>query len=184
MLSLTEREEPVTGLAKILLALTVALLLSVGIVGRARHAYAQDGDETNQSAGAWGAPNAPSADLSDQKVKAKPIDIKGCWSGTVMDTDDDLGTATFEFHQNSNHKQLRISSTFDFQWPDTAFAHGPMKGPVSSTGFNFSGNAGTDCAVVGSAMGDATALSGTVEFGGDCATLFQDVTFSITPGCM
>ena len=184
MLSITGRGEPVTKLARTLLAVSFALLLSAGIVGKARHAYAQDGDETGQSAGAWGAPYAGSADVSDKKVKVKPLKLKGCWSGDVMDTGDDLGTATFEFRQNSNLKQLKIASTFDFQWPDSAFAHGPMKGPVSSTGFNFTGNAGADCAVSGSAVGDATALTGIVEFEGDCAAIFQDVTFSIRPGCM
>jgi hypothetical protein len=170
--------------AKVLFAVTCAALLSAGIVGSTRHAYAQDGDETDQSAGAWGAPDAGSADVSNHKVKVKPLKIKGCWSGDVMDTGDDSGTATFVLHQNSNLKQLRIGSTFDFQWPDSAFAHGPMKGVVSSTGFNFTGNAGVDCAVSGSAVGDATALTGTVEFEGDCATIFQDVAFSITPGCI
>jgi hypothetical protein len=63
-------------------------------------------------------------------------------------------------------------------------ARGPLKGTVTSTGFSFKGNAGVGCAVSGNGTGDATAMTGTVVFVGACATIFQDVTFSITPGCM
>jgi hypothetical protein len=183
MLSITSRGKPVTKLARTGLAVTFALLLSAGIVGKARHAYAQDADETDQSAGSWGAPDADGSDVSEHKVKPKMLNLKGCWSGDVMDAGDDLGTATFEFDQNSNLKKLLIGSTFNFQWPDSAYARGPMKGSVSPTGFKFKGNAGRDCAVTGSGAGDDSALTGTFVFTGSCATTFEDVTFSITPGC-
>src|ERR1700689_3240402 len=106
MLSITGRGEPVTKLARTLLAVSFALLLSAGIVGKARNAYAQDGDETGQSAGAWGAPDAGSADVSDKKVKVKPLKLKGCWSGDVMEAGEDLGNRTFEFRQKSNFNRV------------------------------------------------------------------------------
>lgn len=176
-----------TKVARTLLVVTFALLLSVGIVGKACRAYAQDADETDQRAGAWGAPDAGSADVSDHKVKVYPLDIKGCWSGKVMDSGDGSGIATFVFHQNSNLKKLLSGSTFSFQWPDSAFAHGPMTGSVSTTGFKFTSKVagqGEVCPVSGSAAGDDSALTGTVEFGGSCAATLQDVTFSIVQGCM
>jgi len=174
-------------LPKTLAIVACAGLLSAGLVGSARHGHAQNAEEIDQDAGTWGAPNAGTVDESSDKAKTRPLNIKGCWSGDVMDTGDGTGTATFHFAQNSNRKKLRSKSTFDFEWPDTALARGPMKGSVTSTGFKFKANvvnAGKICPVSGSGTGDATALTGTVEFGGPCATIFQDVTFSITPGCM
>ncbi|MFZ2063423.1 MAG: hypothetical protein WAU82_20610 [Candidatus Binatus sp.] len=155
-------------LAKTLLVLACTSLLSAGHV---RHAYAQDGDGTDQSAGAWGAPDASVA-TPDAKTKVLPLDIKGCWSGEVVDTGDGSGTATFEFDQNSNRKKVVTGSNFDFRWADSAFAQGPIKGTVSATGFKFKGNAGAGCTISGSGTGDATALTGTFEFAGGCATTF------------
>jgi len=169
-------------LAKTLLVVGCASLLFMATVGLARRAYAQDGDQSNQSAGAWGAPDSSSADL-EAKSKAQSLDIKGCWSGEVVDAGDGSGTATFQFDQNSNLKKLKIGTTFGFQWADSAFAEGPIKGSVSSTGLTFKGNAGAGCAVSGSGAGDATLLTGTFVFVGTCAMVFQSVTFSITPGC-
>ena len=166
-------------LAKTLLVLACASLL---FAAQVRHAYAQDGDESDQSGDAWGAPDASVA-TPDAKTKVRPLDIKGCWSGEVVDTGDGSGTVSFQLDQNSNRKKVVTGSTFDFQWTDSAFARGPIKGTVSATGFKFKGNAGAGCTIHGSGAGDATALTGTLEFVGGCATTFQDVTFSITPGC-
>lgn len=182
MLSIAKEENRLMKLAKMLVAMSCASLLSVGMLGATRYAYAQDGGEPDGNVGAWNAPDADSAQSSPD-AKAHPLDIKGCWAGDVVDDGDGSGAATFEFHQNSNHKKLIIGSTFEFQWPDSAMARGPMKGTVSATGFKFKGNAGVGCLVSGSGVGNATGLTGTVEFVGACATIFQDVTFSITPGC-
>jgi hypothetical protein len=167
-------------LAKTLLVVGCAGLLVVGTVGSSRHAYAQEAD---QSAGGWGAPDPDSAVPDAKKTKVGPMNIKGCWSGEVYDTGDGSGTATFQFDQNSNRKKLMVGTTFNLQWADSAFAEGPVKGTVSATGLKFKGNAGAGCKVSGSGAGDATGLTGTFEFVGSCATIFQDVTFSITPGC-
>jgi hypothetical protein len=179
MLSGTKVGKPVMRLAKSLLAVTSASLIFVGTVSLVRNAYAQDADQTYQSEGVWGAPDEGLA----AKTKAKPLDVKGCWSGEVVDAGDGSGTATFQFDQTSNLKKLKIGTTFNFQWADSAFAEGPLKGSVSSTGIKFKGNAGAGCTITGSGTGDATALTGTFEFVGTCATTFQDVTFSIAPGC-
>jgi hypothetical protein len=177
----------VTKSAKMLLAAACAGFLFLGPVGVARHAYAQDAGETDGSTGAWSAPNADNSEQMPAKVKTHPLKIKGCWSGEIEATLEGTGTVTFDFDQNSNRKKLVGKSKFDFEWPaDSAFARGPMKGSVNSSGFQFNAtvvNAGETCGVSGSGMGDATEMTGTVEFGEDCATIFEDVTFSIAPGC-
>ncbi len=169
-------------LAKTLAIAACAGLLSAGVIGSGHHAYAQDADEIDQNAGAWSGPDAGTPDQSDQ-TKVRPLDIKGCWSGEVIDTADGTGTATFQFDQNSDLKKLKVGSIIHFEWTDGAYARVPLKGTVSSTGFIFNGNAGAGCLVSGIGMGSDSALTGTVVFDGDCATLFQDVTFSIAPGC-
>ena len=171
-------------LAKTMAIIAGAGLLTVGIFGSARHVYAQDAAEVDQDAGAWSAPADSSAESSPE-AKAKPpiLEIAGCWSGDVSDSGDGIGTATFQFDHHSNRKKFVIGTSFDFSWPDTAMARGPLKGKVTSTGITFEGNAGAGCAVSGSGTGNDTQLMGTVTFKGTCASTFQDVTFSITPGC-
>ncbi len=170
-------------LAKTLAITACAGLLLAGVIGSAHHAYAQDADAIDQDAGAWSGPDVGAVNESSRQTKAHPLDIKGCWSGDVVDAADGPGTVTFQFDQNSNLKKLKIGSIIHFQWTDGAYARVPLKGTVTSTGFTFNGNAGVGCLVSGIGMGDDTALTGTVVFDGDCATLFQDVTFSIAPGC-
>ena len=169
-------------LAKTLSVVTCAAVLAC-LLGSARHAYAQDAAETDENVGSWNGPDA-SAEQSIGDVKKHPLNIKGCWAGSVMDSANGAGAATFQFFQSKNRKKLLFGSTFKFLWPDTAMARGPFKGSVTSTGFSFKGNAGASCAVSGNGMGDDTAITGTVVFVGACATIFQDVSFSITPGCM
>ncbi len=173
----------VTKLAKTLAIAACAALLSAGVIGSAHHAYAQDADAIDQNAGAWSGPDAGSADESSRQTKVHPLDIKGCWSGDIVDTADGTGTGTFQFDQNSNLKKLKVGSIIHLNWTDGAYARVPLKGTVSSTGFIFNGNAGAGCLVTGFGSGDDSAMTGTVVFDGACATFFQDVTFSIIPGC-
>jgi len=162
--------------AKTFILMITGGLLSCILLSSQRSVWAQEADQ-----GGWSAPEEANSDA--KTVKAHPMDISGCWSGTVTDTGDGSGTPTFEFHQNGNRKKLVIGSRFNFEWPDEAMAEGPMKGSVTSTGFTFKGNAGATCKVSGSAVGDDTTLTGSIVFTGKCADIFQDVTFSITPGC-
>lgn len=166
-------------LAKTFFLVICAGLLTAVVTWPARPAHAQDA--TDQ--GSWSAPDGAGADYLNQTVAQPPMALPGCWSGAISDTADGAGTVTFEFHQNKNHKKLRLGSRFNFQWGDGAMAEGPLKGSVTSTGFTFKGNAGATCKVTGTAVGNDTGLTGTVVFAGTCADLFQDVTFSIAPGC-
>lgn len=162
-----------------------ASLLFAVMMSSARHAYAQDAqdaDDDDQNAGAFGSPNSDAVDESSPEAKAPSLNISGCWMGHVQDTADGMGTATFHFVQSSNGTKLVNGSNFDFEWPDTAFAFGPMKGSVTSKGFKFKGT--SDCPVNGSATGSESMLMGTVKFGGPCKKVFKNVTISITPGCI
>jgi hypothetical protein len=164
-------------LAKTITLMITGGLLSCALIATGRPAYAQDAPDE----GAWSAPDTGN---SDTKVKKpQPMHIAGCWSGTITDTGDGTGTPTFDFHQNGNHKKLVIGSNFNFEWGDGAMAKGPLKGSVTSTGFTFKGNAGANCQVSGSGVGDDTVLTGSIVFTGACASIFQDVAFSVTPGC-
>lgn len=172
-------------LAKALLTTICAGVLLLGMAASARHAYAQDAGDADENLGTWSAPGSDSAEQSTHKTR--PLDLKGCWSGSVMDTGDGTGTATFHFDQNSSRTKL-LGSKFDFEWPAMVFARGPMKGTVTATGFTFTAKVvdqGKVCTISGTGAGGTTTLMGTVVFGGYCTTvsLFQNVTFSVTPGC-
>lgn len=169
-------------LSRVLTVAACAALLSAGVAGSARYAYAQDAGEVDQNAGAWSADGSGSADQSSPETKTPPLHIAGCWSGDADDALEGAGTITFnKFVQNG--KKLKNKSHFAFYWNSTNYAHGPMKGSVSSTGFTFNGNAGKTCSVSGSGTGDASAITGTYQFVGACTTYFGGGTFSITPGC-
>ncbi|HXN13401.1 MAG TPA: hypothetical protein VN865_09860 [Candidatus Acidoferrales bacterium] len=166
-------------LAKTLAIVACAGLLSAGVVGSARHAYAQDAEETT---GAWGAGGTGSDDVdaTPDKSKGPPLDVDGCWEGDIHDKRDDLGDAEFEFEQSG--ASLESGSDFDFEWPDSAFAFGPLTtGTVTANGVKFEGNAGKGCPMHGTLTGDTTELSGKIKFGGKCGKFFKNVTISVSP---
>jgi hypothetical protein len=164
-------------LAKTLTIVACAGLLSAGVLGAPTRSSAQDAQE-----GAWSAGGTGSADVeSSPDSKAPPLVVEGCWDGEVQDDADGTGDATFEFIQSPSGKKLASGSTFDFEWPDASFAHGPITGTVSSKGIKFHGNAGKGCPMHGTATGDTSALTGKVQFGGDCAKFFKHVVISISP---
>ena len=75
---------------------------------------------------------------------------------------------------------LKFTHAFDIQINfDKRWLIGPVSGGAN-VGYT---SVGAGCTVSGSGTGDASALTGTFEFVGACASIFQDVTFSITPGC-
>jgi hypothetical protein len=169
-------------LAKTLAIVACAGLLSAGVIGSARHAYAQDATETDQTEGAWSAGGTGSADIaSSPESKGPPLIISGCWDGDVEDAGDGTGSATFAFVQSSNGKDLVNGTHFDFEWSDQTFARGNMKGTVSANGIKFHGNAGRGCPMNGTATGTTSALTGKVKFGGQCAKFLKHVVISISP---
>jgi hypothetical protein len=164
-------------LAKTLAVVACAGLLSAGIIGSARHAYAQDAPD--QSEGAWGVGTPDSTDqAASPDVVKPPLDISGCWQGTVKDKHDGKGAAFFEFDQSGSN--LLDSSTYDFEWGDGSYAYGPLTGTVSSKGFKFSGPAGQGCSVSGSAKRHGLKLKGKVHFHQQCAKFFGGGPLSIS----
>ena len=171
-------------LAKTFVMVVCATLLSVGGIGSARQAYAQDAASTDVqgwSAGGTGSADLDSAAQSSPDAQGTPLAVGGCWSGDVIDDLDGTGTASLTFVQNG--KKFPHSSSLNFDWPDTSYVHGPIHGTVSSTGIKFNGKAGKGCPFHGVGTGDASLITGTVRFTGKCAKFFTNVSFSISPGC-
>src|SRR5271156_4663753 len=106
--------------AKVFAIAACAGLLVAGAAGSARHAFAQDDDDADQSVGTLSAPDADSADDATPDAKQPPLDIAGCWNGTVNDEGDGGGTAFFQFVVAGNGKKIQGggNSGLDFEWPD------------------------------------------------------------------
>ena len=171
-------------LAKTFVVVVCATLLSVGGIGSARQAYAQDAASTDVqgwSAGGTGSADLESAVQSNPDAQGTPLAVGGCWSGDVIDDLDGTGTASLTFVQNG--KKIQNTSRLNFDWPDQAFVHGGIHGTVSPTGIKFNGQAGKGCPFHGIGTGDASLITGTVVFTGQCANFFTNVSFSISPGC-
>jgi hypothetical protein len=171
-------------LTKSFAILACAGLLSAGVFGSVRHAYAQDTDDIDQSGGGWSAPDATSATAATPDAKKHPLDIGGCWDGTVNDAADGEGDAFFDFEVTTNGKDIKGKgdSALELNWSDDRVAGSPIKGKVGPNGFKFSGPVSKDCKVSGSGTGSTSEMTGKVKFEGKCKKTFRDVTFSIEPG--
>ena len=86
-------------LAKTLAIVACASLLSVGAIGSAHRAYAQDSNNADADTGSWSAPGAGSAATTPD---SNPIPLADCWEGDVTDKLDGLGTISFDFEQDGN----------------------------------------------------------------------------------
>ena len=159
--------------------LACATLLLAAVMGPALQVHAQDEDATDQGTGSWSAPSDGSADDSNPEAKP-PIDLAECWDGTVKDKHDGKGTSFFGFDQDGS--VLESDSGMSVQWPDTAYAYGPMSGTVSSKGIKFEGSVGACGTFSGSATGNGSKLKGKMKFTGQCAKYFKHVRFTIEPG--
>ena len=149
-------------LAKTLAIVACAGLLSAGALGSARHAYAQDAEQSDSDSGSWGAPSGSAPDVAaEPDSKKPPLDVEGCWSGLVTDKGDGEGDAYFGFTQNGNKIIGNEESGLYVVWPDNAFAEGFISGTVTSNGIKFKGNAGKGCNFSGSAKGNESELTGT-----------------------
>jgi hypothetical protein len=165
-------------LAKTLTIIACASLLSAGVIGFARHAYAQDAQEDDSEAGAW------SADIQnppESNSEPKAINVHGCWSGTVDDGGEGEGTATFKFDRNGS--ALGPPSSFKFFWNAQNFVHGPISGSLSSTGIKFKGTATKNCSIKGSGTLNGDDIDGTYTFQKACAADFLGGSFTLMKGC-
>ena len=116
-------------LAKTVAIVACAGLLSAGAMGSARHAYAQDAEQSDSDSGSWGAPGsagAPDA-AAEPDSKGPPLDVEGCWSGVVTDKGDGEGDAYFGFTQDGNKIVGDEESALYVVWPDNAYCRGVHK---------------------------------------------------------
>lgn len=168
-------------LAKTLAIIACASLMSAALMGSGRHAYAQDQEEVDPEAGSWSADIDGFQESSpERKVVKPPLDVQGCWVGTVTDKGEGKGDVTFFFEQNDT--DLGNPSSFSFFWNSRNFAEGPLLGSVSSKGIKFKGTATSKCAISASGTGNANKMRGKYTFTKKCAEAFKGGTFTITPG--
>jgi len=168
-------------LAKTVAIVACAGLLSAGATGSARHAYAQDAEQSDSDSGSWGAPGGGAPDAAaEPDSKKPPLDVGGCWSGGVSDKGDgDEGDAYFGFTQDGNKIVGDGESGLYVVWPDNAYAEGPISGTVTSNGIKFKGNAGKGCNFSGSAKGNGSELIGKITFKQQCAKFLKHVRFIV-----
>ncbi len=175
--------------ARTLAIVICASLLLAGVIGSARHAYAQDAEEVGPDAGAWnpggtGSADTEGADESRPDAQHPPLDIQGCW-------EEGNGAVEFEFDQNVSGTKLESLSTYrlGLDGGRNIGAGGKLKGSVSSTGLKFWGHGiwsdglfvflHSKCSISGSGTGDASQLMIKFEYRGACARFFGRGPFSI-----
>jgi hypothetical protein len=169
-------------LAKTLAIVACAGLLSAGVIGSARHAYAQGAGTVDPEAGGWSADTDGSQELNPEAKEPKPpIDVQGCWSGTVHDKEKGEGTLTLELEQDGTGLEPD-TSTFRVYWNSQNYAYGPIiEGSVSSKGIKFKGTATSKCTIAASGTGNAEKIHGTYSFKKECAKAFKGGSFTIKP---
>jgi hypothetical protein len=167
-------------LAKTVAIVACAGLLSAAAMGSARHAYAQDAEQSDSQSGSWGAPGAGAPDAAaEPDSKGPPLDVEGCWSGVVTDKGDGEGDAYFAFTQDGNKIVGDEESGLYVVWPDNAFADGPISGTVTKNGIKFKGNAGAGCPFSGTAKGNGSELTGKITFKQQCGKFLKHVRFIV-----
>jgi hypothetical protein len=158
-------------------------LLSAGLAGSARHAYAQDAGATDPEEGSWSADigNPPDANPEANAVNP-PINVQGCWNGFVHDRLEGKGTLSLGLEQNGTVLEPNFGG-FKVFWNAQNRAQGPIvKGSVSSSGIKFKGTATSKCTILATGKGNATKIRGTYTFRKECAIAFKGGTFTVTPG--
>lgn len=177
----------------ITVAAASAIFVSGMVAASARSARAQQSDQNDaQYEGSVGAPGA--AAQPDKATKAPPININGCWSGTLLDVNSaGPGNGYLNFDQVTNKKgqlqkklkPIKSSSThnIDILWNDGSCAFGFGAGVATSTGFHEKLNAGGKCkvTVTGNTTDNGNEITGAYDFRG-CPTSFgaHSGTFTMT----
>lgn len=153
----------------IIAAVTVAVLITGMIAVSTRTARAQqNNDNEAQYAGAHGAVGA--AAQPDKTTKAPPIDVNGCWTGTMSDMEAGSGSGYLNFNQATSKKgpvkklkRFKSVSTHNIYvvWSDGSCAFGFGPGTATATGFHEKLNAGGKCriTVIGNISGNDLAGS-------------------------
>jgi hypothetical protein len=137
-------------LAKTLTIMACATLLSMGAMGSAGHAYAQDSEASAPDEGG----NAAATVATPDTKKAAALNFGGCWDGSGSDgslEDQNYGSGYGWIGIVQNGKNIKggnHGSYFEFAWDGgTDWAKGPLSGKATATGFTATGKAGGKCRV-------------------------------------
>ncbi len=149
-------------------AAAAAFLLIGMTVGSAQNAFAQDDDQAAvQNPGDLGG----HAQVSNEP--AAPLDVNGCWSGTLTDIYAGSGTGDVDFDQIK--AKLRAPSNgddmMDFTWADDSYAYGDGKGTATKRAYNFKVTYKSEkgCyGVVRGSLTDSTTMVGIYRFSKVC----------------
>src|SRR5487761_1221768 len=171
----------------ITVAAASAIFVSGMLAASARSARAQQSDQNDaQYEGSVGAPGA--AAQPDKATKAPPININGCWSGTLLDVNSaGPGNGYLNFDQVTNKKgqlqkklkPMKSSSThnIDILWNDGSCAFGFGAGVATSTGFHEKLNAGGKCkvTVTGNTTDNGNEITGAHDFRRAFRNIYHDL---------
>jgi len=126
----------------------IATLATVLIAGAVRVANAQDQAQQDEAQGADWTAKTPGAAVEEPDKAAPPMDIAGCWSGSIEDANSGAGTGALLFIQ---HKK-KIAKGSGAHLSIGGGITGPLKGKVNSTVFvaSFHGKACKTVAFTGS----------------------------------
>jgi hypothetical protein len=128
-------------------------------------APAQDSDSDWQT-------NAPAA-ISEKG--AKPLDLSGCWSGSVEDTNYGSGTGFLFFKQSGKKAVKGTDGGLETSGPDST---GALKGKISSTSFTVSYKKGSCHVQFTGQEPSADTLTGNYTY--DCSGIDTSGTFDFT----
>ena len=115
------------GIGSLLMASgAVGLILSAFVAASSTAAMAQDEGSWNLSPSTGEAATQPDS-------KNPPLDLNGCWSGSIDDTKNGAGTGFLVFVQEGT--KLGVGTGAELDIPGLGAASGPLKGKANSQNF-------------------------------------------------
>jgi hypothetical protein len=169
-------------------AAAIAILISGMIAVSARSASAQQNEDNDaQYQGALGATGA----AAQPEIAKVPIDVNGCWTGSIVDVDAGAGSGYLNFDQVTTKKgnlkktlkPIKSKATHNLYvvWGNGSCAYGFGPGSATSTGFHEKISSGGKCkaTIIGNLSGND--LTGSYTFHG-CPSSFgsHSGNFSLT----
>jgi hypothetical protein len=113
------------GISKSFAASAAMVVMTMGLIAASgQFARAQDADWQYKATG---------SDVADQPDKAAPLDLGGCWSGTIADEKFGSGTGFLFFVQEGGKA---VAGTDGGLETDQYTAEGPLKGTIKKKTFS------------------------------------------------
>ncbi len=158
------------GFLKSLAIPAATVVLAMGLIAAsAQFARAQDTDWQNKASG---------SDVAEQPDKAAPLDLNGCWSGTLADAKFGSGTGFLFFDQEGDKAVSGTSAGIDTTGVDTS---GPLTGKIKSKSFKVSFH-GKKCTVTFSGGLPSSDLVGAYHYNCDGRSDHGTFQFSFDAG--